>query len=41
MELRGTTWELRNAGAAMLPAGARVRVTAVTGVELRVERVGG
>jgi membrane protein implicated in regulation of membrane protease activity len=36
MELRGSTWEVRNAGTAPLAAGSRVRVVAVDGIVLRV-----
>jgi hypothetical protein len=40
VELHGTTWQLRNTGVAPVAAGGRVRVVAVEGVELRVERAG-
>jgi membrane protein implicated in regulation of membrane protease activity len=36
MELRGTTWNARNAGAAPLAVGARVRVERVEGLLLHV-----
>lgn len=37
IELRGSTWQVTNGGAAAVPAGGRVRVVAVDGVVLRVE----
>lgn len=36
MEIRGSTWEVRNTGSAPIPAGGRGRVVAVQGLVLRV-----
>lgn len=39
MEIRGSTWQVRNTGSAPIPAGGRARVTAVAGIGLQVEAV--
>lgn len=36
VELRGSTWEVRNAGPAPIPAGGRATVIAIDGLVLRV-----
>jgi membrane protein implicated in regulation of membrane protease activity len=41
MELRGSTWEIRNAGSAPIPAGGRATVIAIEGLVLRVAGVQG
>lgn len=37
IEFRGTKWTVRNAGTAVIPAGARARVVKVDGLTLHVE----
>lgn len=37
MEIRGSTWQVRNTGAVAIPAGGKARVTAVAGIGLQVE----
>ena len=37
MELRGSTWQVRNIGSVAIPAGGKARVTAVAGIGLQVE----
>jgi membrane protein implicated in regulation of membrane protease activity len=37
MEIRGSTWQVRNTGSALIPAGGKARVTAVAGIGLHVE----
>lgn len=39
MEIRGSTWQVRNTGSTLIPAGGRARVTAVAGIGLQVEAV--
>ena len=39
MELRGSTWQVRNIGSVAIPAGGKARVTAVAGIGLQVESV--
>ena len=37
MEIRGSTWQVRNTGSVLIPAGGKARVTAVAGIGLHVE----
>jgi membrane protein implicated in regulation of membrane protease activity len=37
MEIRGSTWQVRNAGTIAIPAGGKARITAVAGIGLQVE----
>lgn len=37
LELRGTTWQVRNDGRSAIPAGGKARIVAVDGVMLRVK----
>ena len=37
MEIRGSTWQVRNTGSVAIPAGGKARVTAVAGIGLQVE----
>jgi membrane protein implicated in regulation of membrane protease activity len=39
MEIRGSTWQVRNTGSVAIPAGGRARITAVAGIGLQVEAV--
>ncbi|MCL4780552.1 MAG: NfeD family protein [Gammaproteobacteria bacterium] len=37
IEIRGSTWQVRNTGTVAIPAGGKARITAVAGIGLQVE----